>query len=152
MILLLLCIQMPHEATIRGILDIEIKKGIPPIVIPQIDDSVRQALKAIDVIELEPETGTIPELKRIEISYNELLSTVLSQITIEDGRRKLKEAINRGASDEEIIILKLETEKRMLEQHREIAKLEGKDEELLRIQMRLNTMEKSLKELKEELK
>ncbi len=109
-----------------------------------------EILKLGDVVNLKAEIGTIPKLKKVEIPYEEILERDMAYRRAMEVRRELKSALKEGKSDAEIMKLKLEKEKNLLEEAREWARIKGDVKEGGKISMQIKKIEGLLKEVEVE--
>ena len=94
-----------------------------------------------DIPTLPFQIGKAPELKRVEIPFNEILYKSIAQKTVSEYQERIKKAVKSKASDKDISLLKMEMEKTLLMQRLEISKMEGKDEEVRKINKALRNLE-----------
>lgn len=151
MILVIMCLLIPD--TLVGNLNIELKRGTPPQIEVLNPDTTRVDLKLNKAIPtLLPQMGKASEVKENKISYHDLMYYAISQRTLIKARNEVKNAIKDGKSDGEIMLIKLRMERDMLNQKLEFSKLEGKKEEMQKLQRQIQRLNEEIKLVEETLK
>ncbi|MDI6851723.1 MAG: hypothetical protein QMD82_07315 [bacterium] len=144
-LILLFILQIPPERVELKVLDVHLEPvpSRPPILFEQ--DTIILPEVREDIPTLPAKIRKAPELKKVEIPFNEVLYQSISQNTISTYRERVKNAIKSGASDKEITKLKMEMEKTILMQRLEVSKMEGKEEEVQKIKRALSNLENLMK-------
>jgi len=140
-LLFLIFMQAPPERVELKVSDMGLYPvpSTPPIIMEQ--DLIKWPELESDIPTLPFQIGKVPELKRVEIPFNEILYKSIAQKTVSEYQERIKKAVKSKASDKDISLLKMEMEKTLLMQRLEISKMEGKDEEVRKINKALRNLE-----------
>jgi len=149
--LMLLVLQFVPQDSLRGTVDIKIKEVLPPQDSYYVEDSKQNYLKVPEkIVELRPSIGKVPELKEKEIPISDILLYEANLTQYKRGQKAVKEAVRAKACDREIMLIKLNTEKNMLMGALEMAKVQGKDDEVQKIESRIKRVDSFIENIKEE--
>jgi len=145
-----LFLQVPPERVELKVLNEGIKPvpSNPPLL--TVPDTIKWPEPSENTPTIPFKVGKAPEMKRIEIPFNEVLYQSIAQNTISEYRERVKNAVKSKADDREIARLKMEMEKTLLMQRLEISKIEGKDEEVEKVNRALTNLENLMKTLEVE--
>jgi hypothetical protein len=86
----------------------------------------------------------------MEIPVNEVLYQSIASRTVAEYKEKVKNALRSGKTDRDVVLIKLELERTLLTQRLEISKIEGKEDEVQKINRSLINLEGLMKTLEVE--
>ena len=109
-------------------------KGTPPLAsLSSSEDNVRNYLKfQRNNPAARLKLARVKNLKEVKISYARILASRLTVNKIKEARSEVKEALKKGASQKEIVKLKLKKEKEICEGRLEIMRNLGNQQEYQR--------------------
>lgn len=148
-LLCLIFLQVPPERVELKVLDVGINPVPPGPPMVAVQDTFSWP-EVGDIPKLIPAVGKAPELRRMEIPVNEVLYQSIASRTVAEYKEKVKNALRSGKTDRDVMLIKLELERTLLTQRLEMSKIEGKDDEVQKINRSLINLEGLMKTLEVE--